>query len=248
MISKRRRFGVCSLSVLFAAVLLASGCGPSPSAPAVRPPPPPSGPPPPPAPLQVWETDRALLDQLGGYEAVGDFQMRWPSGYEHLKYDGPLPPGLTVFARQGTPRPNGGRPRLFIVTAKSPVDKRDAMLRQLVADRLKAEKKWNSRGDWQETSQESGLINGLSAIKVGWEASLSWAPGKTHGVVYACTSPSGSLMAATISDAEPYHEQTLKLLTAAVLSVRSDEVRVAISERLANWQSDPNLLEGTGAL
>ncbi len=232
------------LAFLSVALVMASGCGPSPSAPAV--PPPPSGPPPPPPSLQVWEMDRALLNQLGSYETVGDFKMRWPVGFRHLEYREPLSPGLTVFAREGTPRPNGGRPRLFIVTGKSPADQRDAALKQLLAARLKTEKKYNSSGDWQESAEQPGLINGLSAVKVGWEASLSWAPKKTHGAMYACASPSGSLLVATVMDSEPYCEQTLKLLTAAVLSVHSEEVRVAIAQELADWQPDANVLEEMG--
>jgi hypothetical protein len=238
MIGKRRQIGIRSLGLLFAALVLVSGCGPSRS-PAS---PPPNGPPPPPRAIQVWETDPALSGQLGPYEVVGDFQMRWPNGFQHMRYDGPIAPGCTVLVRQGVPRSNGGRPRIIVMTTKVPPDQRDAALKRLFAAQLVAEKKWNPNGDWQETPQELGSINGISAIKGGWEASLSFAPGKTHGVVFACASPSGSLMLAAISDAEPYSEKTLKLLAASALSLRSDDVRVAISDHLTNWQPSATFL------
>ena len=235
MICKRRRCGGGFLCVWFAAVLLLSGCGPGPAAN----PPAPDRPPPPPAALQVWESDPALSGHLGLYETVGDFQMRWPLGFQPMKYDGPLPPGHSVYVRQGTVRPNGGRPRLFIVTTKSSPDRRDETLKELLTARLQTEKTFAHNGDWQETAPEAGVVNGIPALKVHWEGSLSWALGKTCGEMYACASPGGSLMIAVTCDAEPYCRETLKLLAAAALSVHSDEVRVAISDHLANWQPDP---------
>ena len=183
---------------------------------------------PPPPPPQLWQPDPSLLGQLGAYEHLEEFQIRWPTGFETVPPP-PLPPGLINVPiqisrsfRAGALRPDGVRPSLIVGIFRIPANGGTAEERlnkeiETFSDQVRA---GNALGpDFQRAGLEKGQINGLDFVRIGWQGTKTPEGVKLHGSIYICTIPNTTL-ALGWTDSEAHYEQSQALWNAAIMTFR----------------------------
>ncbi len=201
-----------SLKALFplaAAVLLIGGCRGKPSDPSSS-----SSA----APLRVWEPDAKLLEELGPFTPVDEYQVRPPKAYSLTP---PAPNGsgqIRAFYWTGTPREDKTAPYFLIALVSSPAGEVKEKTLEKELDEL-LEGFHRRRSNWTQTSPERGQVNGMTFVRSYWSGIDPEKQAKMHGFMYA-TKDSSTLIHLSSQDVEPHYEHALKLAEAAVLTFK----------------------------
>jgi hypothetical protein len=207
---------------------LALGCGQNHSAPAVPTAPPAPTPPPSPPPSTApavttkdWRPDAALLDQLEPYQDVEGYEIRLPKGFELAGPPETPLPGISGRTWKGPARSDGSRPSFLLKLITPPPEAAASLSAATLEDGLQGVLPPNEvRGpDYQQESAESGQINGIAFARVGFRFTWAGTQGKVQGAAYS-GKQGGTFIGIRIHDYEPYHEESLKLLNAAVMTLR----------------------------
>lgn len=222
-----KRSRVCTAMILSVSVMLTTGCeGPEP--PRQTPDQPVNSPSSPPErtafPPLSWQTASALLDQLEPYQDVEDYEVRVPKGYEAKETPpfGPIKKQITWLGKQ---RPDKPRPSLYILMCKtSPEEVASTSREKLFGMALPSRDERGS--DWQQTQPETGQVGGLTFWATQWQGTIRSTDvlGTTksldcRGIVYAVKG-SDIFVVLAIQGANRDDEETMKLLTTAVLTFR----------------------------
>jgi hypothetical protein len=169
--------------------------------------------------LPVWEPNPKLLEQLDPYQAVGDYEIRPPKGYESKsgQEPGAAPTSLKRFYWSLPRRQDNTSAALSIIMETAPLPQLYApSLRNQLAG-LSAPNE--SATDWQQKPIELGTVNGITFARRSWQCVYRGKTKKTCQFRYV-SKDSGALITILAQDEEPYGEESLKLLNAAALTFR----------------------------
>jgi hypothetical protein len=167
--------------------------------------------------LPTWQSDKAFEEQLGPYQDAGDYQIRVPKGYDLPSNPPKAPPGGTMlFWRQR--RDDGSISLLSVVVAtpSAPPDFARLTIEQMVNQPAEGLRK--ETGDVQQGPVEGGIINGLRFLRNQYQGTPRESPRKMYACTYACKDGGVSIIVAARD--EESHQDTLKLLTAAIMTFR----------------------------
>lgn len=169
--------------------------------------------------LPVWQSDPAVVEQLGAYFDFDAYQIRLPKGYGPIQAPAVQAPGMSMYAWAGTQRPDGTQPTVLAMVAKAPSPQDAANMSVLQFHERMLTSLKQRRTDWQQTPVESGQVNGLPFARTAWRAVAPELSRKMAGVEYA-TKDGATFIQLRSQDVDAYHEQALKLGTASILTFR----------------------------
>jgi len=165
-------------------------------------------------PLPVWTTDPAVLEKLAGYQDLDNYQIRPPLEYPLART---VAPKATIFAWSGPLRPDQTAPMITIIVAKPmPAQKSPEQIMQDLLDGIK-----RRRQDWQQSTFERGLVNGLAFLRARWsgtEPSKGW---NMHGLMYVAQD-NDALIQISTEDVEPHDKEALRISEAAALTFKKN--------------------------
>jgi hypothetical protein len=160
------------------------------------------------------------LDQLEPYQDVEDFQIRLPKDLG-LKEPPETPlPGISIRTWKGPARADGSRPNFYLKLITPPPDNHTmdgVTLESCLSGVLAPDE---MRGpDYQQGPIESGQINGVAFLRTNFEFTWPGTGVKVHGSSYS-GKQGGTFIGIRIHDYEPQHEESLKLLSTAIFTLR----------------------------
>lgn len=176
--------------------------------------------PPPISALPNWKVDPALLDQLEPYRDIEGFQIRLPKEWQTKPVPGSVPFSKTL-AMEGPARDDGTKIAFMITVTTYPPGSPDTA--------FTAERELNSiidgfnksigLVDMQQDTVESGQIDSVPFVRVRWQGTAANGLVKGHGFHYL-TKDTKTGVWVVFFDTEPHHKESLKLGTAAVMTLR----------------------------
>jgi predicted Zn finger-like uncharacterized protein len=163
-----------------------------------------------------WRPEAAMLDRLAPETTVEGYRVRPPKGYTLKVMQKVTSKG---YGWAG-PRGAGGTHSQFLISVASPLPAEYAnlTLEQMLDRMMKAVELRNAQG-WTRTPTERGQINGLPFVRTYWSGFSSTLGRKMHGFWYL-TRDGQTLVMLMSQDAEPGHEEPLKLAEAAALTFK----------------------------
>jgi hypothetical protein len=113
------------------------------------------------------------------------------------------------------------RPTLLLKLITPPPEAAAALGKATLEDGLKGVMPPNEvRGpDYHQESVEMGQINGIAFARVDFRFTWLGTPRIVHGASYS-GKQGGTFIEIRIHDYDPYHEESMKLLNAAVMTLR----------------------------
>jgi hypothetical protein len=160
----------------------------------------------------TWTPDPALLDLLEYEVQKSEFSIRPPRGYQLFEQPGP---GAMAYGWQGARRPDGTSPSLKVVVAEVPPSAEPSGLEGLLRSVLDGIAR--RRTNWEQSPPERGRIGSLDFIRASWSGMEPTLQIKVHGFAYV-TVDGSTVIEISSQDAEPHHEEALKLAEAAALT------------------------------
>jgi hypothetical protein len=168
-----------------------------------------------------WRADPALMDQLQPYQDVEGFEIRLPRELKFcIRQVGPLP-GLIECTWTGSLRTDGSKPTLLLKLITPPPAAAAAIASATLEDGLEGVMPPNGvRGpDYHQESVEMGQINGISFARVKFRFTWSGTQRIVRGASYS-GKQGGTFIGLRMHDYDPYQEESMKLLNAAVMTLR----------------------------
>jgi hypothetical protein len=155
------------------------------------------------------------LEQETDLPGYPNFRLRPPKGY---KVETQNTKGVHRILWNGSKRADGSWPQLNVTVYSESQDEGLAQnFRNFLAGFKSTQKQLFP--DWNATIPETGLINGLTAIRARFEGSTSDLNKKCTGFAYLTMDGSKGITI-TFEDLEPYEKETLKLSETSALTIR----------------------------
>lgn len=166
------------------------------------------------AKLPHWNSKEALTSELDAAHTIDKFTIRPPKGYLPETRLGPHGSKATAWA--GSPRSDGTRPQVMVLTAKLPAEELQKYNLEQALDELVSSLRAH-RTNWTQTTTEKGLINGLTFVRTRWKGVHPSNGFKMSGFVYVAI-VGDTLIQLSSQDVEPHQEEALKLAESSVLT------------------------------
>ena len=174
-----------------------------------------------PAATNGWRPEAAIVDQLSPYQDVEGFEIRLPKDFILVKGPERPLPGISIRLWKGAERENGGRPNFEMKIITPPPQALQSQGTPTVESGLEGVMPPEDiRGaDFQKEAPEFGQINGASFVRSTFHFTWKGTDGKVQGAGYSGRIDN-TWIQFRIHDYEPYHAETLKLMNAAVMTLR----------------------------
>jgi hypothetical protein len=160
---------------------------------------------------QAGQPDETLLGELGDAIEINGYLLRPPRGYQETTSKD-VPTWVKMVAWRGTTRSDGTAPAFAVAVGVPPAGERVPDLDELLTVSLDAVKR--RKENWSESTPDEGTINGLVFLRARWSGTVPDTDRKLHGAIYVALDGRTVIQLGT-QDAEPHHEQELKLWEAA---------------------------------
>ena len=171
--------------------------------------------------LQKWNAAATLVTELDTDHAIDKFTIKPPKGYSPQTRPGPH--GSIATAWAGSPRADGTRPQVMVLTVKLTAAELQKYTIETALEELVLSLS-HKRRQWTRTTTEKGIINGLVFARTRWKGEDVASGFKLHGFVYVAI-VNDTLVQLSSQDIEPHHEAALKLAESSVLTFKKSNGR-----------------------